>query len=100
MKNENDIWDELCKLTELLTVENKIIPEIKVATCNYFIKLAGYKLLSAEWSQNDEYEGIRDMEDGTLDLLGTLKCSFADVTEQIGFVMQDGHGFVDWMENI
>lgn len=31
------------------------------------------------------------MDDGSLDLLGTIRCSFKGVGEKIDIIMQDGH---------
>lgn len=87
-------------MCNILTDSNKITPDIKKMTCDCFIKLAGKNLKSVEWIDGHEYEGICDMENGSLDLLGTIKCIFYDAPEPIGFVMLDGHGFVDWMKNI
>lgn len=100
LKNEQNIWNNLCKLQESLTKEEKILPEFTTETCNCLLKLGGEKLKSVEWLHGHVYEGIRDMENGTLDLLGTIKCSFEGVSENIGYVMKDGHGFIDWMKTI
>ena len=99
LKNNKDAWNELCELAEILTKEEKIIPSIKEKTCKIFSELAGDKLQSIEWRDGDYYEGIRDMEDGTLDLLGRIRCSFKDAPEKIDFVMMDGHGYVQWNED-
>lgn len=99
LKNNKKAWDELCELMEILTEEEKISPSIKERTCKIFSELAGDKLESIEWRDGDYYEGIRDMEDGTLDLLGRIRCSFKDAPEKIDFVMMDGHGYVQWNED-
>lgn len=97
-KNDKETWNELCELQKKLTEERKILPAFKTEICKLLMKLAGKKLQSVEWIHY--YEGIRDMEDGTLDFLGVKKCEFENVSEQIGYVMLDGHGFVNWMKYI
>ena len=98
LKNEKKVWDELCNCIETFSETEKITPEIKKTTCDCFAKLAGEKLQSIQWIDKDYYEGIRDMEDGTLDLLGRIRCSFIDAPQKIDFIMMDGHGFVEWMD--
>lgn len=34
------------------------------------------------------------MDDGTSDLLGTVRCAFKGVPEKIDFIMEDGHEFI------
>lgn len=100
LKNDKEVWDKLNELKALLTDVEKILPEMKTKIVECFSKLAGEKLQSITWVEGTPYEGIRDMEDGTLDLLGTIKCTFAGVPNPIGFVMLDGHGFVNWMQYV
>lgn len=88
----------MCELQKRLTEERKILPAFKTEICKLLMKLAGKKLQSVEWIHY--YEGIRDMEDGTLGFLGVIKCAFENISEQIGYVMLDGHGFVNWMKYI
>ena len=83
----------------MITEEKKISQQMIDITCSCFSKLAGDKLISIEWIKKDRFEGVRDMEDGTLDLLGRIRCTFVDAPKQIDFIMLDGHGFVEWMDD-
>lgn len=97
LKNEKLVWEDLGKYAKMLTEKEETFPEIKKVVCDCFAKLAGEKLQSIEWIENGPYEGIRNMDDGSLDLLGTIRCSFKGVGEKIDIIMQDGHGFIQWM---
>jgi len=71
---------------------------MKEIVCDCFCELAGKeKIRTIEWIELDKDEGIRDMGEFGLDLLGRVRVSFKNVPEPIDFVMQDGHGYVQWM---
>lgn len=97
LKNDRNVWNDLCKYSQILTEKNEIFPQIKNVVCESLAKLAGEKLQSIEWVENGPFEGIRFMDDGTSDLLGTVRCTFKGVPEKIDFIMEDGHGFIQWM---
>lgn len=97
LKNDKSVWNKMSEYAKILTEKEKIFPEIKKVLCDCFKKLAGNKLKSIEWIENGPFEGIRFMDDGSSDLLGTIRCSFEGASEKIDFIMQDGHGFVQWV---
>ena len=46
-------------------------------------------LRTIEWIESDPDEGIRDMKEAGLDLLGRVRVSFMNVPEPIDFVIMD-----------
>jgi len=98
LKHDKRVWDLLCELCSRLTREKELSMEMKEMICNCFCDLAGKeKIRTIEWIESDPDEGIRDMGIDGLDLLGRVRVSFINASEPIDFVMQNGHGYVQWM---
>jgi len=98
LKNDKKVWDLLSEVCAILTREKKLSTSMKEIVCDCFCELAGKeKIRTIEWIELDKDEGIRDMGEFGLDLLGRVRVSFKNVPEPIDFVMQDGHGYVQWM---
>lgn len=67
--------------------------------CNSLYVLSDGKLFNIEWHHDDSIDGIRDMENGLFDILGTIRCSVSGINRKIEFVMRNGHGLVRWVKS-
>lgn len=98
LKNKEDIFKSLSLSNAEVRDGEALSDTTKEEICKVFCELAGNAVDTAEWIAHDKDEGIRtDMGDAGLDALGRLRVSFRGVQEPIDFVMQDGHGYVQWM---
>ena len=98
LKHDECTWDRLCEVCSALTREKRLSTEMKETVIDCFCQLTGKeKIQTVEWVESDPDEGIRDMGEAGLDLLGRVRVSFIDVPEPVDFVMMDGHGYVQWM---
>jgi len=98
LKNDKSIWEVLCELCAKLSREKKLSAEMKEIICDCFCKLAGEeRIKSIQWIESDPDEGIRDLGNDRLDMLGRIRVLFVNAPEPVDFVMQDGHGYVQWM---
>jgi len=96
IKNNHFVWSALRHFDANFP---KVVENPFEIICDSFAQLAGNTLISIQWCSGDKDEGLRDMENGWFDLLGRIRCNFLDVPRAIDFVMQNGHGFVEWAKD-
>jgi hypothetical protein len=92
IKNDHLVLEDLWAFdNDFKTVKKNYIEVI----CKCFARLAAVPSVSVKWI-SDASQGVRDMENGCIDLLGRIRCKFSDDIRPVDFVMQNGHGYVVW----